>query len=126
MGKGQLPTRVAKWTAVVLVLSILFASAAIGTALYLRQESITETQRFTRELRNGLVKSCARSGNPLREAVQHMLREQVQRSDPATIRRYFPQIPSSELNRLLREQREANEATIRRIAPVNCKALYPK
>jgi hypothetical protein len=120
------PTRIAKWTAVVLVASIIFASGSIGVALYLRQQSIADTQAFATELRNGLVKSCARNGNPLREAVQNMLREQIKRSDPDAMRRYFPQIPAAELDRLIQEQREANEATIRKIAPVNCESLYPQ
>jgi hypothetical protein len=108
------------------LLVIVLSGGGVGSFLYLRNENIEEVATFQSELRNGLVASCERNGNPLREAVQGMLREQIKRSDPATIRRYFPQIPDAELDRLLREQKQADLATIHRIAPVDCSDLYPK
>jgi len=102
--------------------------AAFGTLafLYLRSSQVNGVEQFNTELRNGLVASCERNGNPLREAVQKMIRDQIEQSRSPAIKRYFPQIPPRELERLIREQNEAREATLRQIAPVDCAALYPR
>lgn len=80
---------------------------------------------FVSQLRNGLVTSCEKNGNPLREAVQGMLREEIGRSNSPQIKAFFPQIPPSELKRLIAEQVAADEATIHEITPVDCAAQYP-
>lgn len=103
---------------VALVLSVALFVAAVGATLYL-------SQGFATDLRDGLVKSCNRNGNPLREAVAKMIREQIKQSSSPEIRRYFPQIPAEELERLIRKQTKSREQTLREIAPVNCAALYP-
>lgn len=99
----------------VIVLTVL-----IGLSLI----QVKDTRDFTGDLRDGLVKSCERNGNPLREAVQEVLREQIVSAErtPAS---FFPNIPPATFKRLVREQRERNEAVIRRIRPVKCAALYP-
>ncbi len=93
--------------------------------LVLNLVAVAETQSFATQLRNGLVASCEKNGNPLREAVQRMLREQIQRSEktPAS---FFPNIPRAVFNKLIADQTAADRATIRRIRPLNCASLYPR
>ena len=105
---------------------MIVGGLGIGSYLYIRSQQIDETQKFQRQLRNGLVTSCERNGNPLREAVQKMLRDEVAQSKAPILRRLFPQIPPVQLERLIRAEAKANEATIREIAPVDCASLYPR
>jgi hypothetical protein len=80
---------------------------------------------FVSQLRDGLVTSCEKNGNPLREAVQGMLREEIARSNSPQIKTLFPQIPAGELEHLIDKQVVADEATIYEITPVDCGAQYP-
>lgn len=107
-------------------ISIVLFIAVIGGALWLLNTRNSDLSGFATDLRNGLVKSCERTGNPLREAVQKMLRDQIRQSNPAEIRRFFPQIPAAELERLIAEQITRDRTTIRQIAPVDCSNLYPR
>lgn len=111
---------------VVLLVLVVLSGVGVGSYLYIRSEQVAETKEFSNELRDGLVASCERNGNPLREAVRKMLRQDLAQSDPQTIRRYFPQIPLSEIERLIQRQREETLETIAEIAPVDCASLYPK
>jgi hypothetical protein len=104
---------------------LLLAAAGTFAFLYLRSSQVNGIEQFSTELRDGLVASCERNGNPLRDAVRKMIREQIQQSNSPAIKRYFPQIPAEELERLIRHQTEARRRTLHEIAPVNCEALYP-
>jgi hypothetical protein len=92
----------------------------LGLTIY----QVAETRTFSTDLRDGLVKSCEKNGNPLREAVQTILQEQIEQSE-RTPRSFFPDIPPDVFDRLIEEQRERNEEIIERIEPVDCPALYP-
>ena len=107
------------------VLSVFLFVAAIVGGVYIATNLGTSSKDFSSELRNGLVESCETNGNPLREAVQSILHEQIRRSR-ATPPRFFPDIPPAVFERLVGEQVRANRAAIRRIAPVACASLYPK
>lgn len=111
----------------VLVLLALMVCGGIGLGsyLYVRSQQIEETQQFGDELRNGLVASCERNGNPLREAVQKMLREQIQ-SSKRTPPEFFPNIPPAVFKALIRDRVQANREIIDQIAPVDCASLYPR
>jgi len=98
--------------------------AGMSILLILGLIRVDETNTFATELRDGLVTNCEQSGNPLRTAVQMMLREQIKQAE-STPARYFPDVPPAVFHRLVREQVEATRAAIRRIAPVDCAALYP-
>lgn len=99
--------------------------AGMSVLLILSFIRIDEANTFTSELRDGLVESCEQNGNPLRVAVQMMLREQIQRAE-STPARFFPDVPPEVFHRLVRDQVVATEEAIRRIAPINCRALYPE
>lgn len=98
--------------------------AGMSILLILSLIRVDETNTFATKLRDGLVTSCERGDNPLRAAVQMMLREQIERAE-STPARFFPDVPPAVFHRLVREQVEATRAAIRRIAPVDCAALYP-
>lgn len=103
-----------------------YLTAAITGLLILGLIQVAQTRDFTNDLRDGLVKSCDKNGNPLREAVRKMLREDIEQSRSPLIHRFFPQIPPDELERLIQAGIKTNEATIREIAPVDCASLYPR
>jgi hypothetical protein len=118
-------SRLVKLGVLVLLALMVCGGIGIGSYLYIRSQQIEETQEFSDELRNGLVASCERNGNPLREAVQKMLREQI-RSSEQTPQSFFPNIPPEVFEDLIRERVRANRQIIHQIAPVDCAALYPR
>lgn len=123
---GIEPVRGLRLALAAFVISVALFAGTLGVALYLRSESLTETQQFAQELRVGLIKSCARNGNPLREAVQAMLHEQIAQSrNVALLHQLFPNFPPSELDRLILAENRKRRQTLREIEPVDCAALYP-
>jgi hypothetical protein len=84
-----------------------------------------QTQDFAHQLRAGLVHSCDVNGNPLREVVQGILKEQIV-SSAEIPPSYFPNIPKAKFYRLVREQREHNEMKIKKIAPIDCSDAFPR
>lgn len=113
-----------------LALAALLAVLALGGVLlgsyiYVRDQQISETELFSKQLRDGLVTSCEGNGNPLRVAVIGMLRDEIEQSHRADLARFFPQIPPAELEALIEEQNERRREVIRTIQPVDCEALYP-
>jgi uncharacterized membrane protein len=108
------------------VLSIFLFLLVAGGGIYLVTAQSTKAEDFSSELRDGLVASCESNGNPLREAVQKMLRDDIAQSRSPVLRRLFPQVPRAELDALIRADNEADRATIESIAPVDCASLYPR
>jgi len=120
------PIKGLRWAVVAFVLSVLLFAGTVGVALYLRSASVADTQRFAQELRTGLIKSCERNGNPLREAVQAMLHEQITQSrNERLLHQLFPNFPPAELDRLIAVENARRRATLHKIAPVDCPGLYP-
>lgn len=134
---------------ITLLLVVMIASgAALGTYLYVKDRKTQETRelaqetkvlakelkvvveevrQFGEELRSGLIKSCERNGNPLRETVQHIIREEIRQSDPEIIQKFLsPEISFTELESLIKIQNRKRRERLREIAPINCKNLYPK
>lgn len=114
------------WIKVALVALFLFTSAGFYRTETERSTRIGDVQQFSVELRNGLVASCEKNGNPLREAVQGLLEEEIKQSNPKTLQQFFPQIPPEVLERIIAKTTEHKEDVIEEIAPLNCEALYPK
>lgn len=83
------------------VLSIALFVAVIAAGIYFATNESARTKDFSSELRDGLVANCERNGNPLREAVQRMLREQIARSE-RTPANFFPNIPPKVFEELIR------------------------
>lgn len=102
------------------VLSILLFGVVVVGAIYVVEVHSADANR----LREGLVESCERNGNPLRKTVQDILRDQIKQSESPLLARFFPQIPKADLDRLIAAQNELRRERIQQIAPVDCQALY--
>lgn len=110
------------------LLAVLFISA-IGAVsfFYLRSEQVNQVQEFQNDLHRGLVENCKKNGNPLREAVQNLLKEQIKNSsDPRLLEEFFPQIPAHRLRLLIAKQITIDEELISQIAPLDCSRIYDK
>lgn len=104
---------------------LLLATAGMVSFFYLRSEQVNQVQDFQSQLRTGLIKSCEDNGNPLREAVQSLLREQIKSSKNTTLlEKFFPQIPKSQLEKLTEASVAANQTRLREIRPLDCESLY--
>lgn len=114
------------WLKVCLILLFLWTSLGFFLGYNERSDRIDQVQTFSVELRNGLVASCEKNGNPLREAVQGLLEEEIKQSNPKTIEQFFPQIPPKLLERIIAKTTKHKERVIKEISPLNCEALYPK
>ena len=110
-----------------LIAVMLLAAATTFAFLYLRSQQVEQVETFNQELRNGLIASCEKNGNPLREAVQSLLRTQIKNSQNLKqLERFFPQIPPPELRTLTERQVDANQKLLHEIDPLDCEKIYPK
>lgn len=129
MSPGRVPRKSwwgHNWIKVALVLLFVWTTIGFYKVEQEKSNRINAVQNFSVELRNGLVASCEKNGNPLRTAVQGMLEEEIKQTNPKLLREFFPQIPPEMLERIVNKQRARKEEVIKEIAPINCEALYPK
>jgi hypothetical protein len=113
------------WLKVCLIALFIWTTVGFVATTNERSTRIDANTEFAVNLRNGLVRSCNDNGNPLREAVQELLEEQIKQSKPSVVAKLFPQIAPEELERLIREQNENKRKIIKKIAPLKCESLYP-
>jgi hypothetical protein len=102
---------------IILAAALLFASAIKGPS----PESVRNSQL---ELRDKLVWSCEYEGNPLREVIQAMIREEI-RSTKKVKASYFPGIPKPVLHKLITAEVKAKRHRLGKAAPVDCEGLFP-
>jgi hypothetical protein len=114
------------WIKVALIALFLWTSVGFYRTETERGSRINDVHQFTVELRNGLVASCEKNGNPLREAVQGLLEEEIKQSNPRTLQQFFPQIPPDVLESIISKTRLHKQQVIEEIEPLNCEALYPQ
>lgn len=107
------------------LLSIVLFLAVLGGGAYLFVSRNNDLHATAVQLREGLVRSCQRNGNPLRKAVQRQIRERIQQREHLDFTRFFPNVPPGELNRLLAQENRADRVSLKQIAPIDCKRLYP-
>lgn len=106
---------------------IAFAASFVVVAVIAISNANSTAQRVAasqEQINSILTRSCQDNGNPLRMAVQQMLRDQIEQSHSAQLERFFPQIPPKQLHKLIREANQKRRQEIRTIAPVDCEALY--
>lgn len=103
------------------MLSLVLLLAVLGLGAYLVAHKTQTNAQNAEEIRRGLVENCAANGNPLREVVQGLLKEQIRNSESPVVEELFPQIPPD----LLRLHISADRRRLAEIAPVNCSAQYP-
>jgi len=104
--------------------AVIFFGMALFAATALKGPSPESINNSQLELRDKLVWSCEYVGNPLREVVQSMIREEIhssKRIKPS----YFPDIPPAVFHHLLEVQLAAKERRLKRAAPINCDGLFP-
>lgn len=113
------------WLKVCLV--ALFGWTSLGFYLGANEHTARVDQAidFSQDLRSGLVSSCDKNGNPLREAVQRILENEIEQSQSPILHEFFPQIPSSRLDELIQDANKERREIIAEIAPVNCEKQYP-
>jgi hypothetical protein len=101
----------------------------IGGALLLREsvETSQATDNFATQLRDGLVESCEKNGNPLREYLASQALEEIAESKSLDYEEFFPNIPPDKLHDLLQAQNESlREALKGPLSPIDCAGLYPR
>lgn len=107
------------------VLSVVLFVIVVGGLIVVFATRNDELERFSQDLRAGLVRNCETNGNPLREAVRGQLREEIHKRGTIDYSRFFPDIPPAELESLLAQQNRADHKTLRKLAPVDCPSLFP-
>jgi hypothetical protein len=113
------------WIKVALAALFIWTTVGFVKVEIEKADRVNAVQQFSVELRNGLVASCEKNGNPLREAVQGLLEEEIKQSNPQTLRTFFPQIPPGVLERIIKRTTLHKNRVIEEIEPLNCEALYP-
>jgi hypothetical protein len=88
--------------------------------------TIWQVQAFGEDLRDGLIRSCERNGNPLREAVIDQLEGEIEQSKIVDYSEFFPSVPPERLDALIREENQRIRGYIEQIQPVDCPSLYPR
>ena len=110
-----------------LITVVLMVAAAIYQFLVVNPDS-ARIQDQLRDSQNaihaGLVQNCEENGNPLRVAVQQILQDQIDQSHAVNLEKFFPQIPASQLHRLIHQQNQRRRSEIRQIAPVDCEHAF--
>jgi hypothetical protein len=87
---------------------------------------IWQVASLQENLREGLIRSCERNGNPLREAVIDQLEGEIQQSKAFDYSEFFPSVPPERLHTLIREENQRMRGYIEQIQPVDCPSLYPR
>jgi len=108
------------------VLSVILFIGGIFTTGYFLAARNSDNERFAKELHDGLVRNCKKNGNPLREAVQSQIREQIKQRQTFDYTKFFPSVPPAELKHLLEEQNRIDQARLKEIAPVPCTKIFPR
>lgn len=112
------------WVVVTIIgLVILCAALVVFAVVQANNKALIAAQNQA-QINEALVRSCEDNGNPLRMAVQQMLRDQINQSHSTNLERFFPQIPPRKLHRLIHQANEKRRQEIRSIRPVDCNALY--
>jgi hypothetical protein len=83
-----------------------------------------QNRHFAKELSSGLIRSCQQNGNPLRRAVQQLLRQQIRAAD-STPPSFFPSIPPDRFRELIRRGDAFKRRAIHKVEPVRCAEQYP-
>jgi hypothetical protein len=115
----------ARAVAISLVLVVTLAAGVVAGYAYLRSNEIDQNRHFAEELRDGLVQTCERNGNPLRITLAEILHDEIAQSQTADLEKFFPQIPPAELERLVDEENRKRRIRLREIKPLDCAAQYP-
>lgn len=87
---------------------------------------ILQVSTFSGDLRDGLVASCQKNGNPLRQVVRDILQTDIEQSKSLDYEQFFPNIPPAQLHALIHQENKESKRQLKTIEPLDCAALYPK
>lgn len=104
--------------------AVVIGLGVLGTVVGVALSGVLFGGVSTTELRDGLVESCERNGNPLREAVTTLLEDQIAQTQNLDYSEFFPTVPEERLDALIEMQNDKRRALLRTIQPVDCQALY--
>jgi len=108
-------------------LVILLTLVAILSAFDARNRS-TDVQRFSEDLRMGLIASCEQNGSPLRNAIQLIILDDIQQTQAFIGTKegsqLFPTVPPRQLDALLRDTVRDNRRILATIPDVDCQATF--
>lgn len=90
------------------------------------QQASRSTHRFAAKLRSGLVESCQRNGNPLREVLTEEQEAAITDPHDPQIRELLPTAPQSVINRIIAKGNREHRERIQKLAPVECEKQYPR
>lgn len=113
-----------QWLVVGIIGLVVICAAVAVIAITRANDRAALAAQNQAQINRALVQSCEDNGNPLRMAVQQMLRDQIRQSHSPKLEEFFPQIPPRQLHRLIHRANERRRQEIRQIAPVDCASLY--
>lgn len=92
--------------------------------LHTTAKLLHRTAGLAKALHDGLVESCQRNGNPLRQIVKERIQRELAQTSISRIQEFFPTLPRARLEALLEKSRAQNLKDIAALAPVPCKNQY--
>jgi hypothetical protein len=122
-----------RWIIILLVLVIAAGSVVTGSFLYVQHRETREAKAigetvalFNHRIRRALVYNCERYANPLREAVQKMIQNEIDQSHSPLIHELFPKFDPAALDKLVKEENERRHKSMKEVAPQDCVAVFDK
>lgn len=100
---------------------VVALSITTGASLY----TAINARTFAGELRDGLVASCERNGNTLREVLREEQRAAITDPRDPRIRQLFPDQPQAVLNAIVAQGNSEHRTRLRKLRPVDCPSQYP-
>ena len=98
-------------------------------SLFSVNENANRAEANADELRAGLIANCEKNGNPLRDAMQALIRDQIEQDrvfvDSKQAALFFPNVPPEQVKALVKTSIQNNERLLESVPDVDCQALYP-
>lgn len=120
-----LSTRI-RFALLVLAGVAVLSGIVLGTYLYGRNEQVDQVRKFSKTLRNELVRSCERNGNPVRRIIRSIVQGDIENRENFTLfREFFPSVSEARLREIITIQNREDRKHLRQLKPLDCKSLYP-
>lgn len=105
------------------VMPYLVVALSITTAASLY--TAINARTFAGDLRDGLVASCEKNGNTLREVLREEQLAALTDADDPRIRAILPNVPHSVIVAIVRQGNREHRERLRKLRPVDCPSQYP-
>jgi hypothetical protein len=113
------------WLKVCLAALFFWTSLGFYLGANERTDRIDQSLAFSKDLRQGLVRSCDKNGNPLREAVQRILTREIEQSKQPFVYEILDKLPRAAVDKLVADQNKERREIIAEIEPIDCAKQYP-